>query len=294
MTPNPRLVPAILLLLAGTLACTPKPSEAFLEQVKATVRPQEQPGFEISTGIPAEVTVAKASEVRAEAEILANKLGFRIEIGHGKKGFLPTTTYSVQDFKAPTLPGLSFQKDGEAVKILADLQQEMVIESALPPKEGFLALQRRGKTSAERESEIAAAKALGIKDARNAVDAEITAQKEKVAERAESFAEAVEKIRKDNGFKRAWFVHYRIKSECAVPENSPFWELAKAWMATKGEGFTIMPNAALMVLDEQHQWVEKRGQLEVKDSLETYSVIAFEGADGKLAKTEGWKSFLAE
>jgi hypothetical protein len=290
--PKPYVPLVAALLLAISFACKPKPSEALLDQVKAKFQLEEKPGFDINMGLPAEVSHAKASEVRAEAEILANKLGFRIEVSQSKKGFVPVSTYTLQDFKAPTLPGLSFQKAGSTVKIQADFQMEIVVESVLPPKEGFETTQGKEKSAAEREKEIAEATAMGFKDAAKATDANIAANQEKRKELAEAYAKAVDQVCKDNGYKRAWFVTYRKKGRGTVPENSPFWEFADAWIATDGKGFIVMPNAALLVLDQTSGWVKKHGQLEVKDSLTEYCLVVFEGTDGKLAKTENWKVFL--
>jgi hypothetical protein len=291
--PKPYVPLVAALLLAISFACKPKPSEALLDQVKTKLQLEEKPGFDISMGLPAEVTYAKATEVRTEAEILANKLGFRIEVSQGKKGFVPMTTYTLQDFKAPSLPGLSFQKAGSTVKIQADFQMDVVVESALPPKEGFETTQGKEKSAAEREKEIAEATAMGFKDAAKATDADIAASQEKRKELANAYAKAVDLVCKDNGYKRAWFITYRRKGRSTLPENSPFWEFADAWLATGGkEGFTVIPNAALLVLDQTSGWVKNHGQLKVKDSLTEYCIVAFEGTDGKLAKTDNWQAFL--
>jgi hypothetical protein len=163
----------------------------------------------------------------------------------------------------------------------------------LPPKEGFETTQGKEKSAAEREKEIAEATAMGFKDAAKATDADIAASQEKRKELANAYAKAVDLVCKDNGYKRAWFITYRRKGRSTLPENSPFWEFADAWLATGGkEGFTVIPNAALLVLDQTSGWVKNHGQLKVKDSLTEYCIVAFEGTDGKLAKTDNWQAFL--
>jgi hypothetical protein len=291
MTPRAFLIPAGLLLLAGSLACKPKPSEAFIEQVKATLHTEEQPGFTLTMGLPMEGGATKSSDLRPLAEVMANRLGFRIEVSTPKKPS-GSVTYAFQAFKAPTLPGLTFRQDGTAVKILTDAHWDMVIESLLPPKEGFESTLGREKTAAEREKEIAEATALGLKDATTATDANITFDKEKRKEKAEAFAKAVERYCTDNGFKRAWFVTYRKKFAGTLPKDSPFWAMVDAWSkASSGQLVPLMPNAAALA---HAQWLDKRGEVEVKESLTEYCLVAFEKADGTLAKTEGWKAFVTE
>ena len=276
-----------LLVMLSLLGCAPKPSSGLLEQIKQ--QSDDLPGFTVDMTRPM-VEGTSVDQVRPLAEVLANRFGFRIEVSHETKNWLPQTQYVFQEFHAPSLAGITFQKDGSSVQVLAAYRKEMVIESVLPPKEGFEAMLGKDASSTERQDAIAAADALGVKNAEKTVDASIALGKEKRKEQIEAFAKAVERVCKDNGYKRAWFVSYRLRTQCPVPQESPFWELCDAYLKAKGS-VSLLPNSTLIRLD-QEGWVHKRGQQDLKASLVEYSVVAFEDAQGKLAKTETWKTFI--
>lgn len=282
----PHLLIAGALVLAA-LGCKPRPSESFLAQVRETESKVQPPTFHRSLGAALDGNPAdqdRNQKVRAFVEVLANSMGFKVEASQVKKGFLTFPRYEFVDFQAPTLPGVTFRRDGQTVHIQPDFKVDMILESVLVPQQGYEEQQGKEMSSAGRHQEIATAKALGVKDAAAAVDAYIAANQERRQERAKAFAEAVERVRKDNGFKRAWFVKYRLKKSTSIPKDSPFWALVDAFMVAKGSAESDFDD----VFWKQH------GEVDVKDSLAPFCIVVFEGQDGKLAKTEGWKAFISE
>lgn len=283
----PHLLIAGALVLGTTIGCKPRPSETFLAQVKETESKVQPPTFHRSLGAALDGNPFDQDgnqKLRAFVEVLANSMGFKVEASQVKRGFLIFPRYEFVDFQAPTMSGVSFRRDGQTVHIQPDFKVDMILESVLEPQQGYEEQQGKELSSAGRQQEIATAKALGVKDAAAAVDADLAANKEKRQERAKAFAEAVERVRKDNGFKRAWFVKYRLKKSTSIPKDSPFWALVDAFMVAKGSAESDFDDAF---------W-KQHGQVEVKDSLAPFCIVAFEGQDGKLAKTEGWKAFISE
>ena len=283
--PHPLIT--VALAIVATLGCKPTPSDSFVAQVKETESKVQPPTFHRSLGVALDgspVDPDGNQKLRAFVEVMANSMGFKVEASQVKKGFMTFPRYEFVDFHAPTLPGVSFRREGQVVHIQPDFKVDMIIESILEPMQGFEEKQGKAMTSAGRQQEIATATALGVKDAAAAVDADIAANKEKRKERAKAFAEAVERVRKDNGFKRAWFVNYRLRKSTSIPKDSPFWTLVDAFMIAKGSATSDFDD----VFWKQH------GEVEVKDSLAPFCIVAFEGQDGKLAKSEGWKAFITE
>lgn len=273
-------------------ATTVKPSEILVEQIKASLQKDGKPGFEINTALPFKVGEGKAVEVRTLAELLANSLGFLIEFSSYREGVTPVTTYTFREFNAPNLPGLSFRKEGSIVKMLADFRWDISIESVLRPKEGIETKLGKENLGIQPQNEIAETAAISFKNTGKTTPANFASNKGKREEVAQAYAKAIEKVRKDNGYSRAWFVTYRKRPRNYVPRDSPFWQFSEAWLATGDEGSFILPNAELMILDMELQWVKNRGQSVVKDALVDYYVVVFEDGDGKLAKTENLKAFL--
>ena len=290
------LVPAAAVLLAFSLGCglkPGKPNDAFLNQVKASLGSQEGPEFTVILDkVDGTIHESKNQKLKAQIMILANQMGFRVEASSTKPfASQPLTIphFEIQSFKNPNLPGVTFQQDGQKVLIHPDYREEIIIESALPPLEGREEDLGRAKSSAQRAQAIAEAKILGVKDAEGAVDADIAANKELKKAKAKEFADNVDRIAKDNGYKRAWYITYRTRESTSIPKDSPFWALMDAWHdAGDSQIFVLLPTRSPLVFVG---FFKTHGQVDMSASLQRYSVVAFEGQDGKLAKTEPWKTF---
>ena len=276
---------AALVLVVG---CKPAPSDSYVANLKTYFTDRcakdSDPSFRVTLGTNDgnAFDLNGNQKLRGYMEALGNNMGFRIEASQVRQGFLTVPRYALTGFNAPTLPGVTFKNDGKVVTITPDYRAQMTIESILPPEEGFAAARGKALSGAQRDQQIAAAKVLGLKDAKSAVDADIAANKEGQAEAAKKFAESVQRVCKDNSYKRAWYVSYRVKESTTVPKDSPFWKLVDAFLELKGTSDKVLASPF---------W-RNHGEPDLKATLEVYNIVAFEGQDGKVAKTEPWTVFV--
>lgn len=250
-------------ILLGSLACSPKAGEAFLADLKKSEAPKESPVVLILARKHLDSSAwnsAESAKLHSQIDLLATRLGFRVEVDHSKPGpFRPSSnSYSFTDFTAPTLKGLAFKRenleDGFTIEIRPDYVRETVIDEV--------------------------------------IDAQAGIRKYVQGPKAEAFAINVERILKDNQFKRAWIVSYHLKQSSSLPLDSPFWDLCAMLLDEKQTwGKVAMPNAEV---DLAAEFWKSKGQGVTQAGLASYRVVAFENAEGRLAKTEGWKTFLAE
>jgi hypothetical protein len=253
------LLPASLILISS-MACSPRANEAFLADIKKSEAPKETPIVLVLARkrLDAEGwNSAQHAKLNELVELLASRLGFRIEVSHAKAG--PSANiYSFTDFMPPTLQGLTFKRenlgDGFTVEVRPDYAREVVLDEVIDAQSGI--------------------------------------KKHVQGPNASTFAENVERIRKDNQYKRAWIVSYHFKQSSSLPQDSPFWDLCTKLLDEKQLwGKVAIPNAEIALT--ANFW-KSRGQGTTLASLASYRIVAFEAQDGKLAKTEGWKAFGVE
>lgn len=291
----------IVLVTMGNLACNSKPKDALLAEIKKSEVPSEE-------NAPAMWVIMKGqragnvmnpdfnNKLHSSMELLATKFGFRIEVGSIKPNMFmgAVKTYEIKDFSAPNLPGLTLKSGNVAgipiVNITPDYHREMVIEEASDPKIGMRKYQESDPSKLIEDATWL--KAMGIQVSAGAAKeiSKITAvQKENALK---LFVDNVERIRQDKGYKRAWFIRYRVKESSTVPADSPFWDLCDtALLAGKVAYADIGIGTSPWFTASSAFWAA-HGQLDTKAALQQHIVVAFEGADGKLAKLEDWNSFI--
>ncbi len=289
----------VKLLLLDTIAlslavgCTSRPSDAFLDLVKKDRIGAAVPEITIRLGRAIEErTFAgdKESSLRQAMEVLGNQMGFRIEASAGGTRYMPATQYTLVDVKDPGLPGVSIVRDGDLVRIRPNFQRDVIIESATPPKEGFEKMMAAATSTKDKASAETMLALLGDKDAKGTVAKMETMDQDTRQKKALAFETNVERVCKDNGYAKAWFVTYRLRQSTNLPAESPFWVLADA--LGKARTKDVIERNATFIWASAF-WAA-RGKQDIKATLVTYSVVAFQDSKGALAKTEGWQAFKGE
>jgi hypothetical protein len=279
--------------LALLFGCASHPSEAFLDLVKKDRVGTVIPEITVHLGkVLDERTFAddKESSLRKAMEILGNRMGFRIEASKGGSRYMPAMQYTLADQKDPGLPGVSISRNGDVVKITPDYRRDLIIEAATTPRDGFEKLITTVNSSQDKATATAMLALFGDKDAKGTVTRLEEADKETRNKKARAFEANVERVRKDSGYAKAWFITYRLKQSSALPEDSPFWSLADALARARTKD-VIEKNPAYLA--SSNFWTA-HGKQDTKATLVTYSVVAFQDAKGGLAKTEGWQAFKGE
>ena len=286
-------------ILSGALAlsvltgCVSRPSEGFLDLVRKDRAGSPPPEITVRLGRAIEERAfagEQDSGLRKVMETLGNKIGFRIEASTSGTRYLPLTRYTPVDVKDPVLPGLAVTREGDLVRIRPDYRKEVIIDAATTPKEGFERMMATYTSSQEKAGAEAVMALLGDRDAKGTVAKLESMDQETRKRKALAFEANVERVRKDNGYARAWFVTYRLRHATALPAESPFWALAEALGRVRAKD-VIERNPAY--LGTSAFWTG-RGKQDTKSTLTTYSVVAFQDRDGGLAKTEAWPIFKGE
>ena len=279
--------------LSVLVGCGSPPSEGFLELVRKDRMGSAAPEITVRLDRAIEeraYAADKESGLRKAMETLGNQMGFRIEASTGGTRYLPVTQYALLDAKDPGLPGLSVTREGDLVRIRPDYRKDVIIDAATTPKEGFERLMATSTSSQEKAGAEAVMALLGDKDAKGTVAKLESMDQETRKRKAVAFEANVERVRRDNGYAKAWFVTYRLRHATALPAESPFWTLAEALGKARTKD-VIERNPAYA--GSSAFWAA-RGKQDIKSTLVTYSVVAFQDRDGGLAKTEGWQAFKGE
>lgn len=286
-------------LLQGTIAlsvlvgCGSRPSEGFLELVRKDRMGSPPPEITVRLGRAIEERAfagEQDSGLRKAMETLGNRMGFRIEASISGTRYLPLTRYTLVDVKDPGLPGLAVTREGDLVRVRPDYRKDVIIDAATTPKVGFERLMATSTSSQEKAGAEAMMAFLGDKDAKGTIAKLESMDQETRNRKAIAFEANVDRVRRDNGYAKAWFVTYRLRHTTALPTESPFWMLAEALGKANAKD-VIERNPAY--LGSSAFWAA-RGKQDVKSTLVTYSVVAFQDRSGGLAKTEGWQAFKGE
>lgn len=279
-----------LSLLVG---CNSGPSETFLGLVKKDQVGAVAPGITVHLGrMIEERTFADGQEssLRKTMEVLGNQMGFRIEASKGGSRYMPVTQYTLADVKDPSLPGLSITREGDLVVIHPDYKKDVIIESATAPREGFEKLMATATSSQDKVSAEAMLSLFGDKDAKGTVAKMETVDQETRKKKALAFETNVDRVRKDNGYAKAWFITFRLRQSTNLSAESPFWPLADALGRARTKD-VIEKNPSFLATS--NFWAA-HGKQDTKATLVTYSMVAFQDSKGGLAKTEGWQAFKGE
>lgn len=280
----------VTVALSVLVGCASRPSEGFLDLVRKDRAGSPPPEITVRLGRAIEERAyagEQDSGLRKTMETLGNRMGFRIEASTGGTRYLPVTQYTLVDVKDPGLPGLSITREGDLVRIRPDYRKDVILDSATTTREGF---ERLMATSGQDKAGAEAVMALlGDKDAKGAITRLESLDQDARRKKAITFETNVDRIRRDNGYTRAWFVSYRLRHATALPADSPFWTLVEAL----GKARTNVIERNPTFLGTSAFWAA-RGQQDTKATLTTYSVVAFQDRNGALAKTEGWQVFKGE
>lgn len=279
--------------LAALVGCTSRPSEAFVDLVKKDRIGTAAPEITIRLGRAIEErTFAgdKESSLRQAMEVLGNQMGVRIEASTGGTKYMPVTQYTLVDVKDPGLQGISIVRDADLVRIRPNFQRDVIIESATSPKEGFEKMMAAATSTKDKASAEAMLSLFGDKDAKGTAAKMEAMDLDTRNKKALDFETNVDRIRKDNGYAKAWFVTYRIRQSTNLPAESPFWMLVDA--LGKARTKDVIEKNAAFVLSSAF-WTA-HGKQDIKATLVTYSVVAFHDSKGALAKIEGWQAFKGE
>lgn len=284
---------AFALLSIGFLACNSAPDDSFLQQFKTQVGGNKAPAIIVHLGkgiIVSSQNSGAETKVTATIGALANQMGFRVEAGKPKRSwFSSTTQYDFTAFQAPQLSGVTFQQNGDVVNITPDFKEELIIEWAKNPKDGYQELMAANASKkGDVANELGMAAALGIKDPKAFIEQAAKADDETRKAKAKGFAENVARYMKDNGYKNAWLVNYRRRETTKLPEDSPFWVVCQGVPANSP---VLELNPAFR--ETQAFWFNK-GKTDTKATLRSYYMVGFVDASGKLVKTEPWSSFQPE
>jgi hypothetical protein len=220
-------------------------------------------------------------------EILANRMGFRIEVGSRTRGwFARVTTYAFTGYTQVQLPGLSMIQAGDTVRIKPDFQLEPVLESVRTPTAGIEALIKSAPSGDE--SALAMMIAMGLKAPSGTLEAIQKDDQARKEAKVKGFLMNLDRVRRDNHYKRAWIVTYRVRYASTLPQDSPFWTLAEGLTAANsGPAFSANPAMA-----ETAGFWARHGKEDLKGSLVAKVTIAFENAQGTLARVEPISSFM--
>ncbi len=275
MNPHARFIAGTSIVLV-TLACSNKPSASLTEEFKkALLGGNAAPKMQVKIGTRAEGDPYVGQEnLHHQMTLLASTFGFRIEVSTVRRAYLPATkVYEIQGFNAPTMSGVTFKQDGQVVTIEANRQVELVIEEAGNPEivaKPFLDQQ-----------------ALILASMAGKENEKISHALSKAS--ATEFAKNVERIRRDQGYPKAYLFRFRKVERTSVPEDSPLWELAEATTS-------IVPNSHIslgMELNKDSTFWSNKGKSSSKDALSQNLMVVFTDNNGKLAKMEGWQTFIA-
>ena len=272
------------------LACRTQPSDKLLEAFRQKEQ-QHIPGIMV---IPTEDDGTLAFEevpynggynnkLREVMEVLGNDLGFRVEMHTRQVGSsfmrLTLNSYRVVSLAQKTLPGLTITQDGALWTLHPDFKDEVVIEKAVPAEKGI--------EQWEEESHKADFQAL---------KGELLAEsKADAAKKVEAFQVNVARIQKDLNAKHAWWVEFRHRPSTTLPSDSPLWKLTDALIqapAGQTQGTNSNLESMEVGLIPQLDFFKTKGQINLKDNLQAYICVLFEGADGSLIKAEGFQTFL--
>jgi hypothetical protein len=274
------------------IGCNTGPSEAFLRAFRASEESKKTPALVVHLGKRVEISSFDTSanaRFKAAIESLANRMGFRVEASEVKHGYFTRgTAYDLVAFQTPQLPGLTFLQESDHVTIQPDYHEELILEWAKPPKEGYETLLSDQRMGADKGSLEAGLMAMGVKDPKAMLEKLAKADEETRKAKAKGFAENIERTRKDNGYAKAWFLQFRKRETTAVPADSPWWALCEGLSGTSPALEFNTPYRATATF-----WTRK-GQADTKATLRTHAVIAFEGASGVCAKIEPWSTFQPE
>jgi hypothetical protein len=284
---------AFTFLSVGFLACNSAPSESFLQQFKAAEEGKKTPAIVAHIGkgiVVSSQNPANEAKTKGVITTLANQMGFRVEANKPKRSwFSSTTQYDFTAFQAPQLAGITFQQTGDVVNITPDYKEELIIEWAKNPKEGYQELMSASAAKkGDMSNEIGMAAAFGIKDPKAFIEQAAKADEETRKAKAKGFAENVSRYMKDNGYKNAWLVNFRRRATSKLPEDSPFWAVCEG---ISGTSPVLESNPAFR--ETQSFWSNK-GKTDTKATLRSYYMVGFEDASGKMVKTEPWSSFQPE
>ncbi len=284
---------SVAIALSVLTGCASRPSEDFLDLVRKDRAGSPPPEITVRLGCAIEeraLAGEQDSGLRKVMETLGNQMGFRIEASTGGTRYLPLTRYTPVDVKDPSLPGLAVTREGDLVRIRPDYRKEVIIDTATTPREGFERLMAASTSNQEKAGAEAVMALLGDKDAKGTVAKLESLDQETRKRKTLAFEANVERVRKDNGYAKAWFVTYRLRHATALPAESPFWTLAEALGRVRAKD-VIERNPAY--LGTSVFWAA-HGKQDTKSTLTTYSVVAFQDRNGGLAKTEGWQAFRGE
>ncbi len=287
--------PALLAMVAlfFLLGCDSHPSEGFLDLVRKDREGSLAPEIVVHLGRALEeraLVGAQGTDLHKVMETLGNQMGFRIEASKGGTRYLATTRYVLADIQDPGLPGLSVTREGDVVRIRPDYRKEAIIESATTPHEGFERMVNTANPGQDKLGAEALLYLFGDKDAKSTVSKLEAVDQETRKRKATAFGTNVDRVRKDNGYAKAWFITYRLRHATNIPSDSPFWTLVDALGRARTKD-VIERNTAFN--GTSAFWLA-RGKQDTKSTLATYSVVAFQDSNGGLAKTEGWLAFKGE
>ena len=285
---NFRPLPCLLLL--AFIGCSSKPSESFLAQFKSIQEASRVPALTVHLGRSLEVSNLSGSDrLKMAVETLATQMGFRVEASKVRGGFFSDRTkYDFTGFQPPQFPGLSFQQEGENVRIKPSYKEEVILEWTKAPAEGFEYLAATQASSNE-GLEVGLA-AMGVKDSKAMLEKLAKAGAESRKAKAKTFEENVVRAMKDNRYTKAWLVQFRKRESTDLPADSPFWKLVESLPGGSASP-VVEPDAAYRMCQS---FFARKGQADTKATLRTYAVVAFQDANGKCAKTEPWSTFAAE
>jgi hypothetical protein len=282
-----------MMILSALVGCDSRPSEGFLDLVRKERMGTASPEITVHLGRALEERTfagTQESGLRKTMETLGNQMGFRVEASAGGTRYMPATRCVVVDFKDPGLPGVLISREGEVVRIRPDYRKDVIIESATTPRDGFEKLMATVTTGQDKAGAEAVLSLFGDKNAKGTVAKMEAMDQETRKKKALAFESNVDRVRKDNGYAKAWLITYRLRHATNIPNESPFWSLVDALGRARTKD-VIERNPAFNVTSA---FWSAHGKQDTKATLATYSVVAFQDPSGGLAKTEGWQAFKGE
>lgn len=279
-------VPAVLL----GIACNSRPSEKLLEAFKQKEK-FTLPGLMVTKAMDdgmmaydeVPYNTAYNTKLREVMEVLGNDLGFRVEVATRQTGgpFFRSNlkAYRVVSVTPKALPGLSIKQDGSIWNLLVDYKDEVVVEKATSADKGV-------------EQWMEETRKEDFKTLKGEL---LAASKADAAKKVAAFQQNVGRIQKDLGAKRAWWVEFRHRPSTNLPPESPVWNLTTALLeapVVQTSGTTVpLATMSLPVLTHA-SFFKNKGQVNLKENLQSYVCVLFEGQDGGLLKGEGFKTFM--
>lgn len=267
--------------------------QAFQQQQATTLKGLWIVKYKADTDIGAYDEIPYAENYNTELaqamDVLGNEMGFKVEVANKTlgSGFLSHAikSYRVISYSPKALPGVTVKEQAEdkdnvaSWAVIPDFKDEVVIEKATSIKDGI-------EDNAKRDL--------------NSLSGDLLAAgKAEAARRIDVFEQNTARAQSDIGAKKAWWVEYRHRISTVVPADSPFWKVTDALAAAPPAVSPEPYNAMLGWINRADantvpDFYKSKGQADVGSQIKAFTQILFEGSDGKLVKSVGWKTFLPQ